>query len=230
MIYTSRYNSNILGAAISISLYPPKNFKGQHLHLLAPTPEVLNGYKEDMNWERYVAGYRTNVVSRMPQIKSWLDSLTPEKDVTLLCYEKSEYCHRHLVQKLIEKHRPELWGRRLDELTTPEFKKLRQEKQRLELAHKQDRQESISHKSEAILTAKNQPSLNPYSDKIVSEIWTRVERPKDLDLLLATIRQDWGDDCKVYSLVQDLTLLEKAQISCKLTDSEKETFERIFWS
>lgn len=115
MIYTSRYNSKIIGAAISISLYPPKGFQGQHLHILAPTPEVLNNYKLDLDWDKYVTGYRENVVSRMPQIKAWLDSLTPEENVTLLCYEKGEYCHRHLVQKLVEKHRPDLWGGRLDE-------------------------------------------------------------------------------------------------------------------
>lgn len=229
MIYTSRYNSHILGTAISISLYLPKNFKGQHLHILAPTPEVLNTYALDLNWERYVAGYRENVISRLPQIKAWLKTLASEENVTLLCYEKGEYCHRHLVQKLIEKHHPELWGRRLDELSASEFKKLKQERQQSELAHKRDRQQDTLHKLEEVATAESQSLINPYSDKIVSELWTRVEPSKDLDLLLATIRQNWGNNYKVYDLTQDLTLFEKNQITSKLTDVEKEAFEQIFW-
>ncbi|MEH2340289.1 MULTISPECIES: hypothetical protein [unclassified Nostoc] len=42
-IYTSYYRGEIRGEAISISLYPPKNWKGKHLPLFAPTPELVEG-------------------------------------------------------------------------------------------------------------------------------------------------------------------------------------------
>ncbi|MEJ6485565.1 hypothetical protein N0Y54_30410 [Nostoc punctiforme UO1] len=45
MIYTSYYRGEIKGEGISISLYPPKNWKGKHLPLFAPTPELLKSWK-----------------------------------------------------------------------------------------------------------------------------------------------------------------------------------------
>ncbi|MEJ6486752.1 hypothetical protein N0Y54_36760 [Nostoc punctiforme UO1] len=44
-VYTSFYRGEIRGEAVSISLYPPKNWKGKHLPLFAPTPELLNWWK-----------------------------------------------------------------------------------------------------------------------------------------------------------------------------------------
>ncbi|MCC5603358.1 hypothetical protein [Nostoc favosum] len=35
----------IRGESISISLYPPQNWKGKHLPLFAPTPELLKWWK-----------------------------------------------------------------------------------------------------------------------------------------------------------------------------------------
>ncbi|MFW9264870.1 hypothetical protein [Nostoc sp. CALU 546] len=40
-VYTSYYRGEIRGKGISISLYPPENWKGKHLPLFAPTPELL---------------------------------------------------------------------------------------------------------------------------------------------------------------------------------------------
>ncbi|WZF19881.1 hypothetical protein WKK05_11330 [Nostoc sp. UHCC 0302] len=44
-VYTSYYRGEILFVGISISLYPPKNWKGKHLPLFAPTPELLKWWK-----------------------------------------------------------------------------------------------------------------------------------------------------------------------------------------
>lgn len=44
-VYTSFYRGEIQGEAVSISLYPPKNWKGKHLPLFAPTPELLKWWK-----------------------------------------------------------------------------------------------------------------------------------------------------------------------------------------
>ena len=40
-VYTSYYSGEIRGEAVSISLYPPQNWKGKHLQEFAPTPELL---------------------------------------------------------------------------------------------------------------------------------------------------------------------------------------------
>ncbi|MCC5670395.1 hypothetical protein LC653_43100 [Nostoc sp. CHAB 5784] len=44
-VYTSFYRGEIRGEAVSISLYPPKNWKGKHLPLFTPTPELLKRWK-----------------------------------------------------------------------------------------------------------------------------------------------------------------------------------------
>jgi hypothetical protein len=44
-VYTSYYRGQVIGEAISISLYPAKNWKGKHLPLFAPTPELLKWWK-----------------------------------------------------------------------------------------------------------------------------------------------------------------------------------------
>lgn len=114
MIYTSHYYSGkIKGRAIGISLYPPRDFKGQYLQLLAPTREIFRFWKssacDEEAWDEYKKQYKALLISRWPDVKQWLVSLSAEEDMTLLCY-KETYCHRHLVGLLIEKHRPELWG------------------------------------------------------------------------------------------------------------------------
>ena len=44
-VFTSYYGGEIWGEGISISLYPPQNWKGKHLPLFAPTPELLKWWK-----------------------------------------------------------------------------------------------------------------------------------------------------------------------------------------
>ncbi|OYE02113.1 hypothetical protein CDG79_25810 [Nostoc sp. 'Peltigera membranacea cyanobiont' 232] len=44
-VYTSYYSGQIINEGISISLYPSKNWKGKHLPLFAPTPELLKWWK-----------------------------------------------------------------------------------------------------------------------------------------------------------------------------------------
>ncbi len=44
-VYTSYYRGEIRGEGISISLDPPKNWKGKHLPLFAPTSELLKWWK-----------------------------------------------------------------------------------------------------------------------------------------------------------------------------------------
>lgn len=122
MIYTSCYNGPITGIPIPISLgipdvdYPLN--KDDRLDFFCPTPEMLhywkksgNGADSDNVWARYTADFKLLIKERWAQIWEWLQSLSPEIDMTLLCHERTDdRCHRKFVGLLIQKYRPDCWG------------------------------------------------------------------------------------------------------------------------
>lgn len=115
MIYTASYfqPDNHHGQVISISLSAPRNVKKHgEIKMFAPNRELLNDYKaKRVDDEGYVARYREQLRPIWPQIKEWLDSLNPDEDMTLCCWEKAgEFCHRNLVIKFIETYRPDCLG------------------------------------------------------------------------------------------------------------------------
>jgi hypothetical protein len=69
-------------------------------------------YPDD--WEVYRNNYRKDLVSNWNQVKPWLDSLSAEKDIYLICWESPKglvpelKCHRLLILEMIQKHRPDL--------------------------------------------------------------------------------------------------------------------------
>ena len=71
----------------------------QYIHLpdLAPTPEILDAYRKDHDWERYVPRFEELMDARgIPDV---LDQASFEESVScLLCSEPTpERCHRQLV-------------------------------------------------------------------------------------------------------------------------------------
>jgi hypothetical protein len=80
--------------AVSIALSSPSWYKGRKYRALAPTWEMLNGYKEGKNEDIYIAAYQ-----------KILDGLDAQRvydelgeDAILLCWEHpSRFCHRKLV-------------------------------------------------------------------------------------------------------------------------------------
>ncbi|MBW4557141.1 MAG: DUF488 domain-containing protein [Trichormus sp. ATA11-4-KO1] len=117
MIYTSYYAGEIKGEAVSISLYPPKNWKGKHLPLFAPTPELLKWWKasakDAIAQQEYERQFRDILDSRQQLIQLWVNKQKDDsQDITLCCYEKTGYfCHRHQVgEEVVQKYLPELWG------------------------------------------------------------------------------------------------------------------------
>ncbi|NEU83625.1 DUF488 domain-containing protein [Nostoc sp. UIC 10630] len=89
-VYTSFYRGEIRGEAVSISLYPPKNWKGKHLPLFAPTPELLKWWKasaQDAEAEfEYERRFREVLQSRQQLIDLWVrKQQQASADVTLLC-------------------------------------------------------------------------------------------------------------------------------------------------
>lgn len=131
MIFTSHYNSHVIGDRVSISIHPPKNWKGGHLQMFAPTQELLDFWKKSPQdgeaWETYSGMYKAIMQERMLRVKEWLKSLSFDRNMTLFCYPE-KYCHRSLVGLIIEKHRPDCWGGEIgdvsDERLTEVYKDL----------------------------------------------------------------------------------------------------------
>lgn len=80
------------------------------IECLRPTKELVYGIKyRGYTDEWYDNKYRALLASRWPAVKAWLATLTPETDVTLVCYcRRGVYCHRHLIARMLAKHRPDL--------------------------------------------------------------------------------------------------------------------------
>ena len=105
------------GKLFSIANSEPDGFKGhvERLRFLVPDWETVNlwksSYKTDRDWETFVNVYRVLCRSRWEQIARWLETLKPEEDVTLLCWERhSSKCHRSLVAKIVQHYRPDCYG------------------------------------------------------------------------------------------------------------------------
>jgi|GEM_PF-1198288 len=116
-IYTSYYRGQIQGEAVSISLYPPPNWKGKHLPLFAPTPELLKWWKslaqDEAAQQEYKRHFHEILQSRQQLIELWVNKQKQSgTDITLCCYEKlGDFCHRHIVgREVIKRSLPQLWG------------------------------------------------------------------------------------------------------------------------
>jgi hypothetical protein len=115
MIYTASFfrKDHWHGTPISISLYAPKWYQGDQLLILAPSKKLLNDWKRGMSEDNYTERFRNELmlISKWSLVRNWLDNLNPTIDLTLLCYEKpGEFCHRNLIFKMVERHRPDCLG------------------------------------------------------------------------------------------------------------------------
>ncbi|MBD2503912.1 DUF488 family protein, N3 subclade [Anabaena azotica] len=117
MIYTSYYGSKkAIGRKISISLYPPNGWEGEHLTLFAPTPNLLKWWKSSAKdkeaEEEYKSKFREILHSRKVLIKAWIEAQKESPtDMTFFCFEAKGLCHRHQVgEEIILKYLPEMWG------------------------------------------------------------------------------------------------------------------------
>ncbi|MCC5617488.1 DUF488 domain-containing protein [Nostoc sp. CHAB 5836] len=100
----------------SISLYPPPGWKGKHLPLFAPTPELLKWWKSSAQdpaaQQEYKREFHEILNSRQQLIKLWVNKHKQNSvDLTLCCFEKSgDFCHRHQVGEVVRTYLPQLWG------------------------------------------------------------------------------------------------------------------------
>ncbi|WGV29117.1 DUF488 family protein [Halotia branconii] len=128
-IYTSYYSGIIKGEAVSISLYPPKNWKGKHLPLFAPTPELLKWWKSSAKdaaaQQKYKRQFHEILLSRQQLIDLWVQKQRESSaDITLCCYEKTgDFCHRHQVgEEIVQAYLPEYWGGEIGAAQKPQLK------------------------------------------------------------------------------------------------------------
>ncbi len=112
MLYTASYfeSRHWHGDLIAISPSVPKEIKVKaSLPFLFPSVELLSAWRaKQIDEVEYTERYRAQIKDSWSQVKKWLDSLKPEKDLTLVCWErKGEWCHRNLLAKLAKSYRPD---------------------------------------------------------------------------------------------------------------------------
>lgn len=92
-------------AAVSISLWPPRGWKGFEYKALAPEKDILADYKAGRIDEKgYTARYLAQLSEMNPsKVLEDLKNLTGKENIILLCYEKSgDFCHRHIAKRWFE--------------------------------------------------------------------------------------------------------------------------------
>ena len=113
--------------AISISLKPPKDWKGLHYPKLAPNPQLLHDWHGKISIQEYCRRYEAEVLSKLDRVAVWQelhsikfqyegDRPIPVQPL-LCCYEpppldsdcvfrlRKYFCHRHLVAKWLSELR-----------------------------------------------------------------------------------------------------------------------------
>ena len=100
-----------IGRVYSIANSRPRNVKGiaGTIQCFVPPWDIVEAYKNrEINEEEYTVAYRRSIVERWSQVKRWLDHLEASGELYLCCWEKTGFCHRYLVARLIQKFRPDL--------------------------------------------------------------------------------------------------------------------------
>lgn len=80
------------------------------IECLRPTRDLVHGVKyRGMSGEWYTDRYRALLRSRWPAVRAWLDSLSAERDMTLVCFcAAGVFCHRRLIAQMLAIHRRDL--------------------------------------------------------------------------------------------------------------------------
>ena len=73
--------------------------------ILSPSKELFNDYKNGkINWEEFEVRFRKEIQNNTKAVTELkrLKELAEEKDVYLICYEKTYPCHRFILIDLIK--------------------------------------------------------------------------------------------------------------------------------
>ncbi len=92
---------------VSISLWPPKGYRGLRYPLLAPSKSILTEYKNSLDWDRYVRRFNEEILQHLDPYDVLADiefMIGRSNDPALTCFELDHtHCHRTLVAKWLEK-------------------------------------------------------------------------------------------------------------------------------
>lgn len=99
-----------IGPVYAISNSTPRNVRGitAKLHFFVPPWKIVKQYKADHDQKAFTDAYRTYVSQNGRTILNWLDTLQPDDELYLCCWEPQGFCHRQLVAKFIRHFRPDL--------------------------------------------------------------------------------------------------------------------------
>ena len=103
LIYIKSFTLALICRFYTIYFKTPIWFTGGTYKKLAPPYELLQQYKENNNSEFYIQYYKKNVLQRLNPSQV-VDELTSNGPVVLLCYEKDDFCHRHLVSEWLNEN------------------------------------------------------------------------------------------------------------------------------
>lgn len=107
MIYTGCFAQadKYDGVLTSIAIKIPKGFKGMRLGCFMPKFWLFDRWRKgEIDNEEYSRLFKSEILAFLEEqkIKNLLESLSKNKDLFLLCYEKPEdFCHRHIVAEWI---------------------------------------------------------------------------------------------------------------------------------
>lgn len=87
---------------ISIARWSPRNWDGDRLIWLAPTPYMV----KEASREEYIRMYKSICQSvNIELLIRQLSDIGDGKDVALLCYERpGQFCHRHMLAEYLTEH------------------------------------------------------------------------------------------------------------------------------
>lgn len=101
------------GQRILVARYWPRGlsrerlFLTEHLKDVAPSIELLQDWKKgNISWDEYKERYHREMLQQREKVRE-LAERANGKTITLLCFEREDnpHCHRHLLKKLIDKHK-----------------------------------------------------------------------------------------------------------------------------
>lgn len=114
-LYVSYYAKRTPLKQISISLYPPRGFKGPQILELAPTREILAVKDVNIYKPLYLARLEQLGFAAFREIIKYHSNNFTE-DIVLCCYEglqkPDQFCHRTMLMEYANTH----WGTRITEL------------------------------------------------------------------------------------------------------------------
>ena len=100
-----------IGEVYSLANSHPRNVGQVHgtVRCLVPPWGIVRDYKEHrINEAEYTVHYRHHIKRNWREVRRWLDGLSASDELYLCCWERTGFCHRFLVAKLIQKFRPDI--------------------------------------------------------------------------------------------------------------------------